>query len=124
MFIQGCSGGQSSTDLAIIHPPVTDPATPTVNQPIILTAEVNNLSGDYSSTTVVAIRLDGQEIVRLPLDAMTGGSSQQVTTSFTVSTVGAHTVAVIVDPEEKMNDHQRSNNTFIISLIAGVGSSG
>lgn len=119
LFIQGCSIDQSSTDLAIIHAPVTDPVTPTVNQSIILTAEVENLSGDYSSTTVVAIRIDGQEILRLPLNAMAGGSSRQITTAFTIPTVGAHSVAVIVDPDQQINDASRDNNVFIFSITVG-----
>lgn len=110
----------STTDLAINQPPVTDPIAPTVNQSILLTAQVLNLSGSFSSVTLAAVRVDGVEVVRLPIDALGGGESQTLSTAFRISTSGTHSIAVVIDPDEVLNDDHRSNNTFIFSISVGV----
>jgi hypothetical protein len=120
----GCSSDQTLTDLAILHTPATDPLTPTANQPILLTATVTNRDGDWSSTTTVAIRVDGVVVARVPLDAIPGRGTQQITASFSIATTGAHSIAVIVDPDQQLNDEQWSNNTAIFSLSVGIATSG
>ena len=56
-------------DVAVGHV-TTNPVTPVVNQPILLTAEIDNRSGSYSSQTVAAVVVDGVVVVRVSVDAI------------------------------------------------------
>ena len=117
----GCSD-DTQIDVAV-GPVTTNPVTPVVNQPILLTAEIDNRSGSYSSQTVAAVVVDGVVVVRVPVDAIAGGGSRQVSTSFSIPTTGAHSVSVIIDPDQSTSDPDRNNNISTFSLIVGVAPS-
>ena len=120
--LSGCSDN-SSTDLAITRVPQTDPISPTVNQQIVMTFVVDNKSGDYSPSTTAAIRVDGSQVLSIPIDPIAGNSSRQIATSFSIGSAGAHSVSVVIDPSQTANDSNRDNNTFIFSVIVSLISS-
>jgi len=125
LLITGCPNhGDGSVDLAIFRTPQTDPVLPVVNQQITMIFVVDNLSGNYSPATTATVSVDGVKIVSLPINAIPGGASIQITTSFTLASTGAHSIAIMVDPDQTTNDDNRNNNTFIMSITAtqsGVG---
>ena len=115
-------GDHTQIDVSV-GPVTTNPQTPVVNQPILLTAEIDNRSGSYSSQTVASVVVDGVEVVRLSVDAIAGGGSRQVSTAFSIPTTGAHSVSVIIDPDQSTSDPDSNNNISTFSLIVGVASS-
>ena len=106
-----------------MRPPAhLDPQHPQPNQMVLLTIVVENRSGDYSSATSLVVRVDGQVVVSVPIDPMAGGASRQLVTSFSCAQPGAHSVALVIDPDQSTEDPDWNNNVFVFSLqVAGSG---
>ena len=121
LLMAGCpEDSEISSDLAITAPPQIDPLTPVIDQTVLLAAVVRNLDGNYASVSQVAVRIDGVEVARLNVDAIAPRETRTVTTSLRFSTAGTHSVALIADPDQRLNDSDRSNNTFILTVTVAV----
>ncbi len=104
-------------DLAVRPPAYVDPQSPQTNQMVLLTIVVENRSGDYSAATSLAVRVDGMVVVTVPIDPVADGASRQLVTSFSCGQPGAHSVALVIDPDQATEDPDRNNNVFVFSLL-------
>ena len=122
LFLAACSNDPNQTDYSIRATPKINPLVPVANQPILLTAIIENRDFGDSPQTTAAVQVDGKEAVRVMVDSIPGGGTRAIATSFTVSTVGGHSITVIVDPDNSSNDPDRGNNYFTFGLVVGVAS--
>ena len=123
--ITGCpEDSEVTSDVAITDAPQIDPLMPQVNQAVLLTAVVRNRDGNYTPRSEVAVRVDGVEVARQHIDAISPRESQSFTMSLRFSTAGTHSVALIIDPDERLNDTDRSNNTHIFTVTVTLPVSG
>jgi CARDB len=119
VFLASSCADHQGVDLALGSSVQLDPQLPVANQRVLLTIVAENRSGDYSSATSMAVRIDGATVVTVPIDPLAGGESRQIATSFSCGQSGAHSVAVILDPDQSTDDPDRNKNVLVFSPLVG-----
>ena len=92
------------------------PITVIVNQPFTINGTIYNLGQTAASGFAFAAYLDGNrsaQLGRLDNLALTAGQTRNVTLSLTgIGTSGAHTVMLVVDPDNVVNEGAAKANNF------------
>jgi len=87
------------------------------NTNVTITAEISNSGTEAANNVPIAVDLDTQPYTNLQISVNPG-----VTTAATftwVSTIGAHTFKVIIDPDNTINNTNRANNAATFTLSVG-----
>lgn len=94
------------------------PSDPEEGDVVTVTALVQNIGNVDSPSFQVALLLDGEEVDRVSAGPLTVGGSQSVQLSLdTTGHVGEHTVTVVLDPENEVQELSESNNRADKSLV-------
>ena len=87
------------------------------NTNVTVTVQISNLGTQDATNAQVQIKLDGTLYTNLEVSVGAGASTQ---TSFTWdSTVGSHQFQITIDPNNLLNDTDRTNNVATFNLNVG-----
>lgn len=111
-------------DLTLINPRV-EPANPTVNDQISVTATLNNIGDIPAGSFKIGVRIGGESQPRIMgsvghLDVTTPQSQQYVVSRlWNTSRPGKYVVEFFVDVNDDVKEHNEHNNSIKMSITVG-----
>jgi outer membrane protein assembly factor BamB len=106
-------GGDETVDLV---PAITSISRAYENIPLEIEATIINAGSTYTRDVNVSLEINGVEVDNRTISILGGNLSEDLSFSWTPSSIGAYSIEVIVDPDDDISETDNTNNIDSITL--------